>query len=432
MAPTGPNAVTLAELRPRSVSGHVRRVKRQSGERWLAKWRDAAGVEHKRVLGQVWKGSGRPRPGSLTKHQAERALDELLAEGRQVGAGARRRVGDQPTFADAAAEWLRYVEQDRGLRVSTMRDYRRIVDRVLNPVFGAIALEQLSSEMIDAYRQHLVREGRLASRTINKNMLVIHGVLKRAQRHWGLVTNPAAGLERQPVRRSGEFRVLSPEEVEHLVRVTTAGEHHDEPKRRLTDNELAARAVQDRQDAALFLVAAYSGLRLGELRELRWRDADFQLRVVHVRRAVAQGAVDTPKSGRARAVPMVDQVARALDDLSRRELLTGDDDLVFPSPDGEHLEDSALRRRYYKALEAAGIAHLRFHDLRHTFGTLAVQVFPLSDVKAYMGHADIATTMIYVHHVPQHDAADRLSARLASLSSTEPARDSELRGGRVA
>jgi integrase len=55
---------------------------------------------------------------------------------------------------------------------------------------------------------------------------------------------------------------------------------------------------------------------------------------------------------------------------------------------------------------------IRFHDLRHTFGTLAVQVFPLSDVKAYMGHADIATTMIYVHHVPQLDAAEKLSRAL--------------------
>ncbi len=55
---------------------------------------------------------------------------------------------------------------------------------------------------------------------------------------------------------------------------------------------------------------------------------------------------------------------------------------------------------------------IRCHDLRHTFGTLAVQVFPLSDVKAYMGHADIATTMIYVHHVPQLDAAEKLSSAL--------------------
>jgi integrase len=56
------------------------------------------------------------------------------------------------------------------------------------------------------------------------------------------------------------------------------------------------------------------------------------------------------------------------------------------------------------------------HDLRHTFGTLAVQEFALSDVKAYMGHADITTTMIYVNHIPQHDATERLSARLAKTS----------------
>jgi hypothetical protein len=59
---------------------------------------------------------------------------------------------------------------------------------------------------------------------------------------------------------------------------------------------------------------------------------------------------------------------------------------------------------------------IRFHDLRHTFGTLAVQAFPLTDVKAFMGHADIQTTMLYVHHVPQADAAEKLS-RLVSATS---------------
>lgn len=112
----------------------------------------------------------------------------------------------------------------------------------------------------------------------------------------------------------------------------------------------------------------------------------------------------------------------ALDGLSRRTEWTGEEDLVFVNPAGEHIEDSALRRRFYAALEAAGLKHIRFHDLRHSFGTLAVQVFPLTDVKAYMGHADIATTMIYVHHVPQVDAAEKLSAALkaASTATFEP------------
>jgi integrase len=118
-----------------------------------------------------------------------------------------------------------------------------------------------------------------------------------------------------------------------------------------------------------------------------------------------------------RSVPLIDQAAVPLDGLSRRSHFTGNDDLVFATAIGKPLDDSALRKRFYEALDAAELGELRrkpdplvFHDLRHTFGTLAVQAFPLSDVKAYMGHADIQTTMIYVHHVPRHDAAARLSA----------------------
>jgi integrase len=109
---------------------------------------------------------------------------------------------------------------------------------------------------------------------------------------------------------------------------------------------------------------------------------------------------------------MVDQVLVVLDRLSRRPYFTSAGDLVFATEIGGHLHDGQLRKRFYAALATAGLRRIRFHDLRHTFGTLAVQVFPLSDVKAFMGHADIQTTMIYVHHVPQHDAAERLSRLL--------------------
>jgi integrase len=80
------------------------------------------------------------------------------------------------------------------------------------------------------------------------------------------------------------------------------------------------------------------------------------------------------------------------------------------------------------ALRDAGRGHLRdkqdrfvFHDLRHTFGTLAVRGFPLSDVKAFMGHESIETTMIYVHHIPQTDAAARLNALLGDETAPPPA-----------
>jgi Phage integrase family len=117
------------------------------------------------------------------------------------------------------------------------------------------------------------------------------------------------------------------------------------------------------------------------------------------------------------SVPLIDQAAKALDALSRRERFTGEDDLVFVDALDGHVDDWRLRRRFHDALDRAGLKRLRLHDLRHTFGTLAVQAFPLTDVKAFMGHADIATTMIYIHHVPQIDAADRLSRLVAAAES---------------
>jgi integrase len=128
--------------------------------------------------------------------------------------------------------------------------------------------------------------------------------------------------------------------------------------------EAVARAAENDQDAALFRVAAYTGLRLGELRALRWSDIDFGLRLVHVRRSFTYGALDTPKSGRVRSVPLIDQVARALDGLSRRERFTDDDHLVFPGVMGSFFDDSATRRRFKSALATAHVKPMRFHDLR--------------------------------------------------------------------
>jgi integrase len=361
----------------------------------MVKWRDAAG-QHQRVLGKVWTGRGKPAAGYLTKRTAQQALDEILADARRGQLLPPLRPSGGVSFADAAAEWLRYVEHARRRRPSTVRDYRIVVDRVLVPALGEAPLAAITSGHVDAFRAALVEEGRLSPRTINKYLALIHGILKRAQRVYGLSANAAAGVERQPARRSGDFDVLSAAEVEALVR-----------------------AASSSQDAALFATAAYAGLRLGELRALRWHDLDFEKRLIHVRRSYVGRAEDAPKSGRVRSVPMIDQVATVLDQLSRREWFTGENDLVFCNDVGDHFDDSALRRRFYSARSAAGLKRIRFHDLRHTFGTLAVQVFPLSDVKAFMGHADIATTMIYVHYVPQYDAADRLSRALRAAAGVE-------------
>jgi integrase len=242
----------------------------------------------------------------------------------------------------------------------------------------------------------MLAEGRLSRRTIQKILVLLHGILKRAKRKGWIAANPAADAERVSVRRTGEFNVLTPEEV-HAI----------------------ARADGSELFGALFVTAAFTGLRMGELRALRWSDIDFGKRVVHVRRSFTGSSFGAPKSQRVRSVPISDPVARVLERLSRRPHDTQPDELVFSLGHNLPFHHDTARKRFYAALDAAGLGRLRvkddpivFHDLRHTFGTLAVQAFPLSDVKAMMGHADISTTMIYVHHVPRTDAAARLTALL--------------------
>ena len=97
---------------------------------------------------------------------------------------------------------------------------------------------------------------------------------------------------------------------------------------------------------------------------------------------------------------------------------------MFCSATGGPFDDGEVRDEFYAALERAELGHLRekddpivFHDLRHTFGTLGAAIWPLHDLQGYMGHADIQTTMIYVHHVPKVAAADELSRAVAAAMS---------------
>ena len=387
----------------RRVTGHVSLKQRKRGPVYYLKYRLSDGRQVQRMLGPAWTERSRPPAGYYTRRTAAEALQAVLADARRGTL-----PGSQPlsgrTFGDACAEWLRYVEHDKQRAPSTLADYRGVVNGVLLPEFGDdTPLEEITTDRIEQFREQLLDERRLTRRSIQKVLVLLYGILKRASRRKWIASNPAEDVERITVRRSGDFNVLTPVEVDAI-----------------------ARAASSKQEAAIVTVAAFTGLRLGELRALRWRDVDFAKQTILVRGSFTHGMPGPPKSGRVRSVPLIDHVARALGALSRRERFTEPDDLVFSTPLGEHLSDDQFRDRFYEALEAAGLGDKRqghnpivFHDLRPTFGTLAVEVWPLHDVQAYMGHADIQTTMIYVHHQPKASAADKLSKLVAAATGAE-------------
>lgn len=116
--------------------------------------------------------------------------------------------------------------------------------------------------------------------------------------------------------------------------------------------------------------------------------------------------------------PMCPERGGALAQLGQREHRVDDDDLVFTGEVGGYLDGSALRRRYKAALIAAGLRPLRFHDLRHTFGTRMITKADIRRVQEWMGHADVQTTMRYLHYAPRSEDA-RLVAEAFALE--EPA-----------
>jgi integrase len=357
-------------------TGHVFRVERKRGPAWYAKYRLPDGRQVQKKLGPAWVDRGRPAAGYFTKRTAEAWLRAILDEARRGTLPGMVRTG--ATFADAAAEWLRYVEQDRARKPSTVKGYEILVRTKLLPRFGGEPLEAITPEMIEAWLGSL--GGSASSRT--KSLVLMHGIFRRARKVWGLSVNPVADVEKPPIIRSGDLQVYSPEEVWALVR-----------------------AAESEQDAALFLTAAFTGLRMGELLALRWRDVDFAASSVRVRASYYAGNLTTPKSGKVRAVPLAPDVATVLAQLGGREHWVAEDDLVFVGATGGYLDGSALRRRYKAALAAAGLRSLRFHDLRHTFGTRMIAKADIRRVQEWMGHADIQTTMRYLHYAPRSEDA---------------------------
>jgi integrase len=372
------------------ISGCVFRRKGARGDVWCAKYRLPDGRQVKRRIGPAWTERGRPVSGYYTKHSAEDWLAEVLAQARRGELPGMVRTG--ATFADAVAEYMRWQQQDRARKPTTLRGYESIIRAQLLPAFGERRFEDITAEEVEAWSATLAGRG-LANATRLRILTCLHGVMKRALRVWKLPRNPITDVEKPTQRHAAvELEVFTPEEVHALVR-----------------------AAESEQDAAIFLTAAFTGLRRGELVALRWRSVDFPRRTIRVVASYSERSLSTPKSGRARSVPMAPPVAEALARLTNRGHDNQEDDLVFPGTFGAYLDASALYRRYKLALKRAGLRPLRFHDLRHTFGTQVISnpAVSILQLKAWMGHADIDTTMKYLHYAPREGETDLIADAFA-------------------
>jgi integrase len=390
-------------------------------------WR-LAGKQVKRRIGPAWlelaAGGWQPRRGRVQGGfyderaayvEAARLAAEYAAEASDRDRIERERRQRGATFREVAHAYLEWLERVKKAKPSTLADYRWLLAEPCAPhkrgngtapgyvmaAFGGKPAANVTSRDVEAMFA-TIRDGNASARSVNKARALVSAIYNYAAKDttFGLAVNPAAATDKRREPHPAVLVFYSPEEVELLARTLHEGGHRDRG-----DGAPLERA-EDAQDAELVRVAAYAGLRQGELLALRWRDVDFTGRAVTVSRAMSAGIESSTKSGRIRRVPLADQAAAALDRLSRRNDYTLSADLVFCNVLGRSLDGSALRRRFKRARDAAGLRPLRFHDLRHTYGSLlAAAGIDLVTIQAAMGHRALSTTSRYLHARPASEQA---------------------------
>jgi integrase len=341
---------------------------------YYGKWR----VGQRQVMRRI---GPRRKPNTregLTQAQAEAELRRLMSgEVALVSRDERQRLVD-------VCELLATRKEALGRKRATVDAYRSWNRVHFGPFFGGATVDRIDRRLIESFDADLARKG-LSPKSRRNALGVLHSAFDFAIREGWASRNPVKEVE-QPAAGGADpdIHFLDVEEVEALLR--------DVP-----EDDLG------RVERVMYLAAAMTGMRQGELLALRWIDVDWTAARIRVRRSFVRGEFGTPKSKRSsRSVPLATRVARELELLHQSSAYCTDQDLVFAHPhSGKPMDRSRLLKRFKAAVRAAGVRDVRFHDLRHTFGTrMAAQGVPMRTLQEMLGHRDFKTTLIYADYAP--------------------------------
>ena len=381
---------------------------------------------------------------------AEAKLREKMAETAKAPAPV---VDGRWTIADVGVRRIANLTRKGRRPDTTLSNYEADIRLHFTPFFGDTPIDRIAVEDVEEFLDECLDDELRAERnhrplaisTVAKLYTHLSGIFDFAiRKHW-CHSNPCKevdGPASADAEDDPEIRFLTMEELEALLLVAGAGPCKHTPKtleraalaRELRDvaklqwKQVGARlgcsaatamylyratpdaVLEDdlaRVERVLYLTAAMTGLRQGELLALRWRDIDWtagKIRVMYGMRKKRRRKTKSRSSRR--SVPIADRVAGELDGLFKASAYQSGDDLVFGHPhSGQPLDRTSVTTRFQRVAKRAGIRdEVVFHDLRHTFGTMmAAAGVPLRTLQEWMGHADIKTTSIYMHFAPAED-----------------------------
>lgn len=351
-------------------------------------------------------GIDRPAPHTFrTKREADDWLAERQAELR-AGDWTDPDAANVP-FGTYAATWIK----ERGISASTADLYRSLLRNHLEPTFGTVALSDISPAMVRAWRVARLDAG-VGVSSVAKSYALMRAVLMTAVED--------RLIRRNPCRVKGASVTPTPERPTATIQEVYA---------------LAA-AIQPRY-RALVLLAAFTGLRWGELIGLSRRDIDLDAGTLRVRRNVAElhsgrRLVKEPKSAAGKRTVAIPAVIHT--DLSNHLAVyaeQGADGRVFVGAKKATPRRNHFGKLWRKTCEEVGIKGLHFHDLRHTGNTLAAATGASTrELMTRMGHSTARAALIYQHATAERERliGQAVSAVVEQARKQDPKRNGHAAG----
>jgi integrase len=317
--------------------------------------------------------------------EARRLLTTIAERGHiPTGTAQESREEDDYSFKDAVDFWA----QNNTRKHTTVRGYNVNLDAHLLPRFKDRRLDSFNTEDITKLRKEFENH---EPATCNNIEIALRAVLRFAKVNGKLEKMP----ELLPLRKVAA-RVITPPRPE--------------------DVDLVIRTAYPAAKLAMAL-AAYAGLRSGEIRGLRFMDIDMARRRIIVRQAVCHGVADVPKSGHERPIPIAEPLYPLLEEACRRKHKATDP--VSVSSRGEAWAEGSLLHAFRSVLAKAELPSARVHDLRHFFVTECFRSgAPAPDVQKLAGHLHLHVTQRYAHssEASQEAAMTAFSARMMDAS----------------